>query len=154
MPRRGGGGRARREAGERRRAGHDEARAREAVVRLLERAVDVELVQPQLGHASTPSSRSSRRTRRSSYGTSTASGAGSPSRMLRIHAAWRASTETIRAAARNAPGVTAVAWPLYAPTATSSSFAAAAANASASRVTAAKSNAGSGSASSASAPSR
>jgi hypothetical protein len=32
--------------------------------------------------------------------------------MLRIQAAWRASTETIRAAAANAFGVTLAAWPL------------------------------------------
>jgi hypothetical protein len=77
----------RREAGRGGARRDDEAGAREAVVRLGEGAVDVDQVEPLDAHDASPTVASSCRTLASSYGTSMASGAGSPLRMLRIHAA-------------------------------------------------------------------
>ena len=97
-----------RAAGSRRDA-DEEPPAREARAGLRERPVAVESceVETEVGaHAVTPIRCSACRTCASVLGESTASGAGSRSAMLRIQAACRASTETIRAATRNASGPT------------------------------------------------
>src|SRR4029078_11130206 len=93
----------------------EKERAGEPGTSLLQRAVAIEdgEGQPEVrAHACTPICRSGARICFSVLGWSTASGAGSRPAMLRIHAACRASTETMRAASRNASLPTLPACPL------------------------------------------